>query len=149
MQRFGGNLALILADLDDFKAVNDRFGHQLGDDVLRTFADVVRHTVRAVDIPARQGGEEFAVILPGTDVGEAMLVAERLRTQLADRRISAAPEELFVTVSLGVAAHGEGMSSGDLFAVADQALYEAKAEGKNRVVARRRGPVAQGATTDG
>ena len=149
VQRFGGNLALILADLDDFKAVNDRFGHQLGDDVLRTFADVVRHTVRAVDIPARQGGEEFAVILPGTDVGEAMLVAERLRTQLADRRISAAPEELFVTVSLGVAAHGEGMSSGDLFAVADQALYEAKAEGKNRVVARRRGPVAQGATTDG
>ena len=149
VQRFGGNLALILADLDDFKAVNDRFGHQVGDDVLRTFADVVRHTVRAVDIPARQGGEEFAVILPGTDVGEAMLVAERLRTQLADRRISAAPEELFVTVSLGVAAHGEGMSSGDLFAVADQALYEAKAEGKNRVVARRRGPVAQGATTDG
>ena len=101
-----------------------------------------------MDIPARPGGEEFAVILPGTDVGEAMLVAERLRTQLADRRISAAPEELFVTVSLGVAAHDEDMSSGDLFAVADQALYEAKAGGKNRVVARRRGSLAQGATTD-
>jgi diguanylate cyclase (GGDEF)-like protein len=148
VRRFGGGLSLILADLDDFKAINDRFGHQLGDDVLRAFADVVRKTVRAVDIPARPGGEEFAVILPGTDLGEATLVAERLRAQLAGRRIAAPREQLAVTVSLGVAAYDETMSTGDLFGVADQALYEAKAGGKNRVVARRRGPVAQEATTN-
>jgi diguanylate cyclase (GGDEF)-like protein len=148
VRRFGGSLSLILADLDDFKAINDRFGHQLGDDVLRAFAEVVRKTVRAVDIPARPGGEEFAVILPGTDLGEATLVAERLRAQLAGRRIAAPSEQLAVTVSLGVAAFDETMSTGDLFGVADQALYEAKAGGKNRVVARRRGPVAQEATTN-
>jgi diguanylate cyclase (GGDEF)-like protein len=148
VRRFGGSLSLILADLDDFKAINDRFGHQLGDDVLRAFAEVVRKTVRAVDIPARPGGEEFAVILPGTDLGEATLVAERLRAQLAGRRIAAPREQLAVTVSLGVAAYDETMSTDDLFGVADQALYEAKAGGKNRVVARRRGPVAQEATTN-
>jgi diguanylate cyclase (GGDEF)-like protein len=147
VRRFGGGLSLILADLDDFKAINDRFGHQLGDDVLRMFADVVRTTVRAVDIPARQGGEEFAVILPGTDLGEATLVAERLRAKLAGQRISAPPEEIGVTVSLGVAAHDDDMGRGDLFALADQALYEAKAGGKNRVVARRRGTIPERATT--
>jgi diguanylate cyclase (GGDEF)-like protein len=147
VRRFGGSLSLILADLDDFKAINDRFGHQVGDEVLRSFADVVRTTVRAVDIPARPGGEEFAVILPGTDLGEATLVAERLRAQLAARRIPAPPHELGVTVSIGVAAYDDGMATEELFGVADRALYEAKAGGKNRVVARRRGPVAQGATT--
>jgi diguanylate cyclase (GGDEF)-like protein len=147
VRRFGGNLALIMADLDDFKAVNDDYGHQIGDDVLRTFADVVRTTVRAVDIPARPGGEEFAVVLPGTDLGEAVLVAERLRTQLAERRIPTTRGEVAVTVSLGVAAYGENMSSDDLFGIADQALYEAKEGGKNRVVARRRGPGTEGAAS--
>jgi diguanylate cyclase (GGDEF)-like protein len=146
VQRFGGGLSLIVADLDDFKTINDQFGHQRGDEVLRAFADVIRSTVRAVDIPARPGGEEFAVILPGTELGEACVVADRLRAGLAARRVPAAGGELAVTSSFGVAGFAEPMSAAELFAVADRALYEAKARGKNRVVARR-GPVAVEAAT--
>jgi diguanylate cyclase (GGDEF)-like protein len=146
VQRFGGGLSLIVADLDDFKAINDQFGHQRGDEVLRAFAEVIRSTVRAVDIPARPGGEEFAVILPGTELGEACVVADRLRAGLAARRVPAPGGELAVTSSFGVAGFAEPMSAAELFAVADRALYEAKARGKNRVVARR-GPVAVEATT--
>ena len=78
-ERFGGVLALVLADLDDFKKVNDRYGHQAGDDVLREFAEVLRETVRDIDLAARYGGEEFAVLLPQTDLEGAERLAERLR----------------------------------------------------------------------
>jgi diguanylate cyclase (GGDEF)-like protein len=138
IRRFGGSLSLIIADIDDFKAINDRHGHPLGDEVLRAFADVIRETVRSVDLPARPGGEEFAVILPGTDVDEACIVAERLRARLAGREIPVprtAP--IRVTASFGVASLAESMSADELFAVADAALYEAKAHGKNCVVASR------------
>jgi diguanylate cyclase (GGDEF)-like protein len=136
VRRFGGTLALVVSDIDDFKTVNDRYGHQLGDEVLRAFAEIIRAAVRAVDLPARPGGEEFAVILPETDLEEACLVAERLRTGLRDRSVELPGTELRVTASFGVASYSEGMSATDLFAVADAALYEAKAQGKNRVVAR-------------
>jgi diguanylate cyclase (GGDEF)-like protein len=143
VQRFGGSLALLVADLDDFKAVNDRFGHQLGDEVLRLFADVIRETVRVVDLPARPGGEEFAVILPGTELDEACVLAERIRSALADRRV-VTPEgrSLAVTASFGVAGFAEMLSATELVGAADAALYEAKAAGKNRVV-RSRGGVGE------
>jgi diguanylate cyclase (GGDEF)-like protein len=136
VRRFGGPLALVIADLDDFKAINDRFGHQLGDHVLRLFADVLRDTVRIVDIAARPGGEEFAVILPGTSVEEASAVAERIRATFASRTLPV-PEgpPISVTASFGVAAFIEDMSAEELFAAADGALYAAKAQGKNCVVA--------------
>jgi diguanylate cyclase (GGDEF)-like protein len=134
--RFGGSLSLLVADLDDFKSVNDRYGHQLGDEVLRAFATVVRDTVRAVDLPARPGGEEFAVILPGTDLEEAAIVAERLQTGLRESPVRVPDGELRTTASFGVASYADGMTATDLFAVADAALYEAKAQGKNCVVAR-------------
>jgi diguanylate cyclase (GGDEF)-like protein len=136
VERFGGQLALIIADIDDFKAVNDQHGHQVGDSVLRTFADVIRRTVRTVDIPARPGGEEFAVILPGTDLDEACLVAERLRLGLSDHEIGPAGSAQRVTASFGVTVYGEDFTAMRLFSAADEALYEAKALGKNRVVAR-------------
>jgi diguanylate cyclase (GGDEF)-like protein len=134
-ERFGGMLALVLADLDDFKQVNDRYGHQAGDEVLRRFAAVLRETVRDVDLPARYGGEEFAVLLPQTDVAGAERLAERLRQSVAERPMTKRPGALVaVTASFGVASFPEAATPAALFAAADEALYRAKAAGKNRVV---------------
>jgi diguanylate cyclase (GGDEF)-like protein len=134
-QRFGGTLALILADLDNFKQVNDRYGHQAGDEVLRRFADVLRETVRDVDVPARYGGEEFAVLLPQTDMEGAERLAERLRQAVAERPLTTRPGALVAcTASFGVASFPDSSTPAALFAAADEALYRAKAAGKNRVV---------------
>jgi diguanylate cyclase (GGDEF)-like protein len=135
-ERFGGTIALVLADLDDFKQVNDRHGHQTGDDVLRAFADILRETVRDIDVAARYGGEEFAVLLPQTDLEGAERLAERLRQTMAERRLMLDPGASFsVTASFGVAAFPDAPTPAALFAAADEALYRAKSEGKNRVVA--------------
>ena len=134
VERFGGTLALIVADLDDFKRVNDRYGHLAGDEVLRVFADVLRDTVREIDVPARYGGEEFAVLLPQTSLDDAEQVAERIRSKLAERAIEASPGlAVRVTASFGVAAFPDASSEEELLAAADRALYEAKAAGKNVV----------------
>ncbi len=133
--RFGGPVALVLCDLDDFKNVNDRFGHLAGDDVLRELASVLRDTVRAVDVAARWGGEEFALLLPATDLAGASQLAERARTALERRTILTQDgESIHVTASFGVAAHPDHGSGDDLLAAADAALYEAKRRGKNRVL---------------
>jgi diguanylate cyclase (GGDEF)-like protein len=134
-ERFGGMLALVLADLDDFKQVNDRYGHQAGDDVLRAFADVLRDTVRDIDLAARYGGEEFAVLLPQTDLEGAERLAERLRESMEARRLTLYPGASFnVTSSFGVASFPEAPTPAALFAAADEALYRAKSAGKNCVV---------------
>jgi diguanylate cyclase (GGDEF)-like protein len=134
-ERFGGSLALVLADLDDFKQVNDRYGHQAGDDVLREFAAVLRDTVRDIDLAARYGGEEFAVLLPQTDLEGGEHLAERLREAMANRRMALVPGATFtVTSSFGVAAFPEAPTPEALFAAADEALYRAKSAGKNCVV---------------
>jgi diguanylate cyclase (GGDEF)-like protein len=134
-ERFESPLGLILVDLDDFKAVNDRFGHQTGDVVLRALSDVFRASLRDVDLAARIGGEEFAVLLPETDGSGAAGVAERLRATLAAVELEG-PEgdRLGVTASFGVAFYPEAQSVDELLTLADTALYRAKAEGKNRVV---------------
>jgi diguanylate cyclase (GGDEF)-like protein len=134
-ERFGGTLALVLADLDDFKQVNDRHGHQAGDDVLRTFARILRETVREIDLPARFGGEEFALLLPQTDAEGAEQLAERLRQALAGRPMTTHSGALIaVTASFGVAAYPDSATPAALFAAADDALYRAKRSGKNCVV---------------
>ena len=135
-ERYGGGLTLVMADLDDFKAVNDDHGHQVGDEALVALADILREAVREIDLAARWGGEEFALILPGTDLEGGIAVAERVRRSLEARAL-AGPEgrELRVTASFGVAAHAASGTAADLVAAADEALYEAKRAGKNRVQA--------------
>ncbi|MBD0291054.1 MAG: diguanylate cyclase [Thermoleophilia bacterium] len=133
VERFGGTLALLVADLDDFKQVNDRYGHPAGDDVLRSFADALRENLREVDTPARYGGEEFTVLLPETDLEAAQQVAERIRVAMESRRAADVAGGLTVTASFGVAAFPESPTEAALFAAADEALYRAKADGKNRV----------------
>jgi two-component system cell cycle response regulator len=133
--RSGQPVAVIAADLDDFKQVNDRFGHEAGDDVLRAFARVLRGTVREVDVAARLGGDEFAVLLPETDADGAEAIADRLRIRLEELRL-VTPDgaTLSVTASFGFASSPPVESVEDLLAAADDALYRAKHQGKNRVV---------------
>ena len=133
-QRLGGRLSVVLADLDDFKLINDGFGHHAGDKVLLAFADELRAHGRDVDIAARLGGEEFAILLPETGLEGASVVAERLRRSLSDLRIRIGETaEVTVTASFGVAELEEGQSVDALLRAADSALYRAKELGKNRV----------------
>ncbi len=133
-ERFGSPLALVFADLDDFKAVNDAFGHPAGDSVLREFADVLRDTVREADVAGRWGGEEFVLLLPGTDAAGGAQLAERVRTAVESRTIlSRDGEPIAVTCSFGVAAYPAAGGSPELLTAADAALYTAKHQGKNRV----------------
>ena len=134
LDRFGGSLALVVADLDWFKDVNDRFGHPSGDAVLREFAALLQETIRDVDLAGRWGGEEFLLILPGTDLAGGARVAERIRVALAGRIVlSADGTPIPVTASFGVAATPPATTAAELFSAADAALYEAKRNGKNRV----------------
>lgn len=125
--------ALIMLDLDHFKQVNDRFGHPAGDDVLRAAAAACRSAIRRIDVLGRLGGEEFAILLRGMTIGDAMKCAERVRQSVAELRVLP-DRELKVTVSMGVTAIGGGNPQASL-AAADAALYCAKASGRNRCVA--------------
>jgi diguanylate cyclase (GGDEF)-like protein len=133
-ERLGSTLTLVLADLDDFKAVNDAHGHAVGDDVLRTFAGALRTTVRDSDLAGRWGGEEFLLLLPGADAVGAAQLADRVREAFAERSsIGRDGEVVSVTCSFGVAQYRPGDGQRELFGSADRALYQAKRAGKNRV----------------
>ena len=136
VERFGGSLAVVMADLDSFKDVNDRFGHPAGDSVLREFARLLQESLRDIDLASRWGGEEFLLVLPGTDRDGGIRVAERIRSALAGRIVlSVDGTPIPITASFGVAASPPATTASELFASADAALYEAKRAGKNRVEA--------------
>jgi len=129
------SIALIMVDIDHFKRINDRYGHQQGDQVLMRFSDLLRKHLRTYDMAARYGGEEFCLLLPETSLAEAMEVAERMRAKAEAMTFSEPMEKEILTISLGVATF-EGNCEGsidDLIRLADDALYEAKNSGRNRV----------------
>ncbi len=134
----GEPVGALLIDIDHFKKINDSFGHDVGDEVLREFAVRVATNVRAVDLPCRYGGEEFVVVMPGTSLATAERIAERIRLHVAGSpfRVAGGKELLTATISIGVAATlGADDTPDALLKRADEALYEAKAAGRNKVVA--------------
>lgn len=134
--RFGHSVSLIVADVDHFKAVNDNWGHEAGDQVLKSIADTLTDGVRAVDVCARFGGEELAILLPQTSLAGAVELADRLRRAVEAKPILIGSEEIKVTISCGVACYPEGVLTKEaLFAAADRAMYDAKSAGRNCVKA--------------
>jgi diguanylate cyclase (GGDEF)-like protein len=127
-------VSVLAFDLDNFKSINDRFGHAVGDDVIRVFAWVANSSIRSSDFVARLGGEEFAVILSG-GLDEGIQVAERVRVAFENAGRAISGRYVGATVSVGVAAHPAPTNIDALLARADEALYAAKAAGRNRVEA--------------
>lgn len=127
-------LSIAMIDVDHFKSVNDRFGHEVGDRVLAEVAQRMRGAIRAGDLLIRYGGEEFLVVLPGSDSSSAHEIAERMRQRLADEQVEIGGQTIEVCISVGVAEHRRGEDSpGHLIRRADSALYAAKGRGRNRV----------------
>ncbi|MCY2931870.1 MAG: diguanylate cyclase [Planctomycetota bacterium] len=135
-QRYRRPLSVIALDVDFFKAVNDSAGHAVGDELIRALGGVIRRSCRTVDLPARQGGDEFVVLMPETAAAGAAVVAERIRAATAQLKVPAPGGTVSATVSVGVADMDSGgvESYPDLLALADKALYAAKQGGRNRVV---------------
>jgi two-component system cell cycle response regulator len=130
-------LAALVLDIDYFKAINDGHGHDAGDDVLRDFALRIKRSIRGIDLACRYGGEEFVIIMPETDMAVAAMVAERLRRRIAADpfAIAQGTKHIPVTISIGIAGlRGKGDSAANLLKRADEALYRAKRDGRNRVV---------------
>jgi two-component system cell cycle response regulator len=139
-KRYKSPLSVVMADLDYFKRVNDTYGHAAGDDVLKATADVLRESLRATDVAARWGGEEFLVVLPETDLPGAELWAERWREDIEGHAFKEPDgKTLKITISIGVASFSDDMDKQNiLIDAADKALYRAKESGRNRVVVQDR-----------
>ncbi|MBI3600804.1 MAG: diguanylate cyclase, partial [Nitrospinae bacterium] len=135
-KRYNSPLSCVMMDLDDFKNLNDTYGHQAGDIVLIEFSRILNNSVRNIDFAARYGGEEFVAILPQVDIGGAANVAERFRKNIESHNFPGSAKPLRVTASIGVASYpaGDIQNEMELLKASDTALYRAKNTGKNRVV---------------
>jgi diguanylate cyclase (GGDEF)-like protein len=152
--RHGRPLSILMADVDHFKAINDTYGHRAGDEVLRELARLLAEKLRSIDKAARYGGEELFVMMPETSLPEAQRVAERVRSAVAEHTFVVDPEDdeppipLRLTASLGVAGLPDSAESLEgLVEIADRALYDAKHQGRNRVVVAQ--PARRGAASEG
>jgi two-component system cell cycle response regulator len=128
----------MILDIDFFKAINDTYGHDAGDDVLREFSTRIKKSIRGIDLACRYGGEEFVIVMPETDLQVAQMVAERLRRSIAGEAftIEKGTKRIEVTISIGLSTlERKGEPVRDLLKRADTALYRAKHDGRNRVVA--------------
>jgi len=133
--RFGYSLAIILLDFDRFKNINDAFGHLVGDQALKTFADICRKNIREVDLFARFGGDEFVVLLPEAGVDQARITAERMRQALSRSPFEIGGEKILLTLSMGISSLLSDQDVAEtILHRADQALYAAKESGRNRIV---------------
>ncbi|MBM4356299.1 MAG: sensor domain-containing diguanylate cyclase, partial [Deltaproteobacteria bacterium] len=134
-RRYKSHFTLMLLDFDDFKAVNDRYGHAVGDLVLRRAADILLTEVRSMDIPCRYGGDEFSVILPEVDAAGATVLAQRILRRVAGERIPAGDESLSFGMSVGLASFPDHTreDAATLIARADEALYHIKHTGKGKM----------------
>ncbi len=134
-RRYGRPLSFLMIDIDYFKSINDNFGHQIGDEMIMHLANLARDCKRECDVLARIGGEEFALLLPETDLSQAQIVAERLRSEVAANSLVVASRSISATISIGVATSLPAMNDiSDLMKAADRALYDAKHAGRNRVI---------------
>jgi diguanylate cyclase (GGDEF)-like protein len=133
-RRYGNACSIIMADIDNFKQVNDRYGHGVGDEVLVAFSRLVESMVRQEDLVGRYGGEEFLLVLPMTNVAAATQLAQRIRIRLAAEPLVDQPVMLVVTASFGVAQIRSGESIDTWLQRVDQALYRAKGHGRNCVM---------------
>jgi len=149
-ERYKTPLCLLMLDVDHFKSVNDRFGHPVGDRLLHDVATLIGQAIRTVDIATRYGGEEFAIILPRTDVPQAQVLANRIRMMLAQQAFLADGVRVELTVSMGIAQVPDPRIAtvDGLVAAADEALYQAKAHGRNRIEAHVVGHAEAAATLD-
>ena len=132
--RVNGDFSVCMLDIDHFKPINDTYGHQAGDEVLRTIAREVSGDLRVIDVFGRYGGEEFLMVLPETPLEGAVVKAERVRRQIEALRFPGISEKLRITVSIGVAGYREGEDIDETLSRADQYLYTAKKNGRNQVV---------------
>ena len=133
-KRYGMPLSLLVMDIDHFKKINDTYGHDAGDLVLKSFAEILRKSIRHADLPARFGGEEFVLLMPNTNLQQAKVVAERIRSNFQNSVVVYQGQEISTTVSGGLATYTPGVQSIDeLIKMADEALYEAKRGGRNRI----------------
>ena len=136
-KRYNKEMTISMIDIDHFKKVNDKYGHLVGNDVLREFASIVKDNVRDVDIVGRYGGEEFLVILPEATVKQSLIVLERIREKLAKAKLTS--HQLKIKCSVGMASFPySGDTLSELLAIVDNALYQAKRAGRDRIVVERR-----------
>jgi len=135
-QESGKQLSVLMMDIDHFKKVNDTYGHAVGDEVLKEFANRIGKNIRGVDLAARYGGEEFVVMMPETPTDWAYMIGDRLRQEVFDNPFDVGLDSggINISVSIGVATSTEGQTPGELLEEADKALYSAKEKGRNRVV---------------
>ncbi len=133
-ERYDQYFSLVFLDIDFFKKVNDTYGHHAGDIVLREFAETIKKGIRKADVASRIGGEEFAIFMPFVNKEGAFTLCERLRESVETMQITADGKKIAITCSMGISGYRGGVEIKRLFAEADDALYEAKDTGRNKVV---------------